>query len=56
MNWRQREETAQTWVTDGLFKEVTFELRLGEGATFEVWVKSIPNRETVSAKTKTGTA
>lgn len=54
MNWSYREETAQTWVTDVLFKEMTFELRLGEGAILEVCIESIPNRKTASAKTKTG--
>lgn len=51
MKWRQREETAQTRVTDGLFKDVTFELRLEQGATPEkMWVESILSRKNSEGK------
>lgn len=48
MYWRWREETAQTWDTDGLSKEGMLELRFeqGKGAIIQrMWVNSIPSRK-----------
>lgn len=58
MHWRRREETAQTWVTDGLSEEGMLELRFEQGKEAIIqrtWVNSIPSRKK-TAKCKRRTA